>query len=258
MTSVLTSYEDETEPAVLVFLRRFAMSEKVTRLSALPAKKLRTGHNKLQRFGVTPARWLAMLSSADEVMQQIAAAFPGESEIVLPPGIVYPAKRVGELLGIEVPDVSAPAPVPGRIIIYLPERIKSLPDLRRSNAPMWKDQDWYDQKEYTARPGYWEVLLPVPDSNDLIHSEQTELTGELAPELKRTPVLVDALLLTVHKMATDDDLLKNDWVRCDEQASGGDRVVLTFSGSGLGVRGGDWYDGADGRVWASAARWISS
>jgi hypothetical protein len=223
---------------------------KATRLSGLPQKKLNTGHAKLERCGITPERWLTMLSAGDAAMQRLADAWPASA------GVVYAAKRVGKILGVAVNDVPAPAGIPGRYIVYLPPCIKTPADLRRSTAPMWKDQEWYDGHQYTAKPGYWEVLVPVPHSNWKGQQQQDQHIATAVLGLQRTPMLVDALLLAVHMSATGEDLLNGDWVRCPEQASDF-RVVLTFCKGLLSVDGLRFVDTC-GDIWASAARWLSS
>ena len=166
---------------------------------------------------------------------------------------VFSAVCVAEFLGLSgLKDGSVPKPQAGGRIIYLPPCIQSLGALRGTKAPMHQ-QDWYGKYPHSAKPGYWEVILPIPDSNRKNQSQQDQV---VPPGFGRTPVLVDALLLSVYKLATGEDLLDNDWVRCPEQTSDGHRFFLAFD-DGLLCVGSYWYgDGPFGEVWASAARWI--
>lgn len=100
---------------------------------------------------------------------------------------IFSSKRVGTLLGIEMPDIPAPAASrQGERIIYLPESITSPTDLRATKAPM-HIQNWYDGKGYTAKPGYWGVILPVPDSNRRNQAQQDEHRELVLPGYQRTP-----------------------------------------------------------------------
>ncbi len=234
------------------------MRQKATSLSALPEKKLRFGRDKLEKAGVTPARWLAMLGADDAAMQRLMAAWPeglDEREISAQE-MVFDAKRVGSLLDVETSNAPAPLPArPDERIIYLPPSITGPTALRRTKAPMW-DQDWYDGRGYTAKAGYWGVIVPVPTSNNLSHQGQDKQILDELQGYQRTPMLVDTLLLCAKLLASGEDLLNGDWVRCPELASPAYRVALHVGGGRVGVHdvsGGEPYD----RVWSSVARWIS-
>ncbi len=232
-------------------------------LSGLPEKKLRAGRNKLQRFGITPERWLAMLGASDDAMNTLVAGWPQAPSVSVTASyseFVYNAKRVGELLGISVENLPSPKPtIKGGRIIFLPPRITGPTELRRTQAPICKDQNWYDHKGYTAKPGYWEVLLPFPNSNRRTDQGQDKHIAVFAPEgFHRTPMLVDSLLLAVHKKATGEDLLKHGWVRCPDESSPGRHVGLNFVIGELSIRNMNWDYVSEDHIWSSIARWISS
>jgi len=226
------------------------MRQKPTSLSGLPAKKLTTGQRKLQEFGITPDRWIAMLGADDASMQKMADAWPL-------PGVVYSAAQVGKLLGIKTESVPAPPAVPGRYIVYLPPEIAAdLAALRGTKAPMW-EQDWYDGR-YSTEGGYYEADVPLFGSNRMANSQQSELVTESRLGFNRTPVNVDATLWAVHKLATDEDLFKGDYIRCPEESPHGYRVGLYEDDGRLDVN--RWNSGENrlGDVWASAARRLAS
>jgi hypothetical protein len=226
---------------------------KATSLSGLPQKKLTTGHTKLERFGIVPERWLAMLDAPDHEMEELALAWP-KAKVQLS---VFSAQWVGKTLGVQTPDSPAPSPAPGRYIVYLPEVIRTPTDLRQTKASVWKDQTWYDQYQYTAKPGYWEVILFAPDSNSKSQSGQDKHITEPLPGFQRTPILVAALLLVCYKMATGKDLLDGDRIRCPEQASKGRFAIMYFYEGSL-LFNVDCFDHPYDRFWASAARRLSS
>src|SRR3989338_6203438 len=136
----------------------------VESIFALPRKKRTAVLNLLAEEGMTPDRLLALLSAPKQAVRQWVEASPGTSSVItVDLTMIYDAKRIGILLGVETPDTPAPAPSrPEERIIFLPPCIASPTDLRRTKAPMW-DQDWYDGKGDAAKPGYWGVILPGPD-----------------------------------------------------------------------------------------------
>ncbi len=223
----------------------------------LPEKKHKTGIKKLNGW-ISTAQWLAMLDADDDAMRRIAAAFPGApKEKIIAHEMIFSAKGVGELLGVETPD--SPVPTPARSderIVYLPESIKSLTALRRTKAPM------YEQGRYhvrgVAKPGYWGVILPVPDSDSRSRGDRDAQIASPLQGYQRTPVLLDALILSVLLLATGKDLLNGDWVRCPEHTPNGFCVALCVLEGCIIVTSDYWEEDPDVRLWLSAARWISS
>lgn len=225
-----------------------------TSIFDLPRRKRTAAWNLFVEQGMTPECLLGLLDAPKENVRRWIAAAPGK--VLIDSMMIYDAKRVGTLLGIETPDTPAPAPSrPGERIIYLPASIISPTDLRATKAPM-QNQNWYDDRGYTAQPGYWGVMLPVPESNHRNQAAQDEHRGLVLHGYQRTPMLVDTLLRSVELLASGKDLLNGDWVRCPERTSA-DRWVGLFVNGGRVSVSPDWPGDPRGVVWSSAARWIS-
>ncbi|MBU0767250.1 hypothetical protein KKF55_05765 [Patescibacteria group bacterium] len=170
-------------------------------------------------------------------------------------GIVYDATAVSRILGLPAEcNVPTPKPEDGEVVIYYGGW--SLKELRESKAGqerMMQDQDWYEQHEWKAESGYYRLLLPVPNSNRKKWSEQTEHLSGIDAEWQPAPVCVAATALLVHLTEVGDDLLRNDWCRCEEALPDGDYVALDIDGGRVvvvcGLGGGRY-----GHLWLSAAR----
>lgn len=143
--------------------------------------------------------------------------------------MIYDAKMVEQILGL--PCNCEPTPeqslAKDEVLIYYGGW--DLQTLRSSTAGkkrMWQDQNWYDDKGWKAEPGYYRVLLRVPDSNRRNWNEQLSHLKTIDEALQPTPVTVAATALLVHLTKTGNDLLRSDWCRCAEPLPGGHRAAL--------------------------------
>jgi hypothetical protein len=145
--------------------------------------------------------------------------------------------------------------LPGEIVLRVPEGITPL-SLRQSNIGkrlIWQDETWYDEYPWANEPirsGVYHLRLPVPDSNRKTFGEQKALLlkGEEVAPL----VLVELAMLCLKK-ARQPDPLNNGWVRCQETAADGYRVVLAWRGGWLGVY--NYWDGYRGDgLWLASVR----
>ena len=217
-----------------------------TSLTSLQQKKVTTGLKRLQEAGITPKQWLAMLDADAASMQRLADVWP-----VRLPSFTYDAVAI---LGFgEASTEPPPEPAPGEIIIRVGDW--SLQDLRDCEVgkELMHQQDWYDKYDCASTKltaGIYRVRLPVPDSNHKNFAEQKELllSGE-----EVAPVALGASTLLVHLKETGNDLLKNDWCRCEEALPDDNRVVLYIYESRVLVYD-YWDDNHDDYLWLSAAR----
>ncbi len=232
------------------------MARQSTNLTSLPQKKITTGLKRLQEAGLTPNRWLKMLDAQSSELQHIVAAFPGAPEpIRQATGIVYDAAAMSRILGITC-KCSDPVPeaVDGEVVIYYGGW--DLPTLRKSAAGqkrMVQDKNWYDDKGWKAEPGYYRVLLRVPDSNRRNWNEQVNHLKTIDEAWQPTPVTIAATALLVHLAETGNDLLRNDWCRCAEPLPDRLRVGLTVSYNRVRVCH-FWDNYSLDDLWLSAAR----
>lgn len=231
------------------------MSENTSH-TRLAQKEVNRGLNKLLGMGITPGRWRQMLAADPITMQRLIAAWPG-APVFIPTdtGIVYDATAVNRILGIPA-ECSDPVPqaAGGEIVVYYGGW--DMQTLRLSPAgkkQMWQDQDWYDKYGWKAEPGYYRLLLPVPNSNRRNCSEQLRLLASINTSWEVAPVCVAATALLVHLTVTATDLLRKDWCRCAEVLRGGFRVVLFVYEGRVGLYS-DWGEDSDEKLWVSAAR----
>ena len=143
-----------------------------------------------------------------------------------------------------------PEPAPGEIIIRVGDW--SLQDLRDSKIgnELMHQQDWYDKYDLAMTEGIYRVRLPVPDSNRKNLTEQKRL---LLSDEEVAPVALGASALLVHLKEIGNDLLKNNWCRCEEALPDGRHVAL-FVNDGRVRVSSDWDDNRYGGLWLSAAR----
>ena len=218
-----------------------------TSLTSLPQKKVTTGLKRLQEAGITPERWLAMLDADAASMQRLADVWP----VRLPSFTYYDAVAI---LGFgEASTEPLPEPAPGEIIIRVGDW--SLQDLRDSKIgkELMHQQDWYDKYDCASAKltaGIYRVRLPVPDSN---RKNLTEQKGLLLSDEEVAPVALGASALLVHLKETGNDLLKNNWCRCEEALPDDYHVGLNVNDGRVYVDY-DWDDYRCDRLWLSAAR----
>ncbi len=238
------------------------MKTESTSLTSLPQKKITTGLKRLQESGITPERWLTMLDADAAEMQRLSTAWPGGAAppvITVPRsnGLVYDAAAMSRILGLPC-ECSDPVPQAayGEIVVYYGGW--DLRTLRLSEAGqkrMRQDQDWYEKYGWKAEPGYYGLLLPVPDSNRKNWSAQLQHLTAIDAVWQAAPICIAATALLVHLTETGNDLLKNDWCRCAEALPDDLRAGLTV-GDGRVVVSRYWDGGPLGFVWLSAARKI--
>jgi len=146
-----------------------------------------------------------------------------------------------------------PEPAPGEIIIRVGDW--SLQDLRDSKIgnELMHQQDWYDKYDLASAKlteGIYRMRLPVPDSN---RKNLTEQKGLLLSDEEVAPVALGATALLVHLKEIGNDLLKNNWCRCEEALPVDNHVGLRVFDGRVGVSG-IWDDDCVDVLWLSAAR----
>jgi hypothetical protein len=143
-------------------------------------------------------------------------------------GIEYSDRGVGEILGLPV---ASKEPIPdakvGEIVIYYGGwDLQMLRTCLGGRKYMSQDQDWYDDQNWTAEPGYYCLLLPVLGSNNKNRYEQFAYLRTIDDSWQPAPVSVAATALLVHLAAAGVDLLNGGWCRCADRLPDGNRVAL--------------------------------
>ncbi len=159
------------------------------------------------------------------------------------------------VLGLGTPS-SAPLPEAevGWIVLRIPDNLtlQALRDCPVGQELMWQ-QGWYDKYPWSSAAlpaGDYYLRLPVPGSQSKTFAEQQAL---LPPGEEVAPVvLVAAALLCIRRQGGPDPL-DNEWVRCKEQASDGDRVSVDLDQGRVYVYN-YWDDYRYSYLWLSAAR----
>lgn len=219
------------------------------RIQDLHPKKRTAGFEKLRQFGVDAKRWLAMLDADDATMQRLATVWQ-----VCTQRYAYDATAI---FGFGHPsEEDLPEAKSGEIIIryggWSLQELCDCPLVCERNV-MWHEQDWYGGYAWstdTLPSGIYRLRVPVPDSYSKTFDEQKRL---LPVNEEPAPVVLVASALLAHRVQTGEDLLKNDWTRCREQAAGGVRVGLGWDEGRLGV--GSCWDGVRcGFLWSSSVR----
>ena len=143
-----------------------------------------------------------------------------------------------------------PEPAPGEIIIRVGDW--SLQDLRDSKIgnELMHQQDWYDKYDLAMTEGIYRMRLPVPDSN---RKNLTEQKGLLLSDEEVAPVALGASALLVHLKEIGNDLLKNNWCRCEEAFLDDSHVELFVRDGRVGVLS-RWDGFRNDNLWLSAAR----
>jgi len=185
--------------------------------------------------------------------------------------MVFDAKLVGEVLGIQTPDSVAPTPSrTDERIVYLPPSIVTPKDLRSTKAPLWdptvngifaryfgdeRDNEYgYDQFQLTAKSGYWGVICPIEESAGLWPAEMLEQIPRILPGYQCAPLLVNVMLFCVDLLCTGKCLLPVDkWIVCPEKMHDGRNAFAFYYQREVRICSG--YGGDTGKL-SSAARWI--
>lgn len=170
--------------------------------------------------------------------------------------LVYDAAAVSRILGLRC-ECSDPAPEArdGEIVVYyggwdLPELSASIGSKNRMPHDVWYEKPW------RAEPGYYRLLLPVPNSNWKTWDEQLKL---LDSGWQPAPVCVATTAFLAHRTKTSINLLEaasveNDgWCRCAEAPKSGRRVTLGIQKGRVEIHN-DWDDRGLGWLWLCAAR----
>jgi hypothetical protein len=175
---------------------------------------------------------------------------------------VYDARRVAELLGLQFSEEELNA------FGTLPESLEdfvtffdpgwSLLRLRETVAgkgTIFYPQSWYNTQDFVTLEGpprYRQLRMEaMKDSFDKTFADQQKL---LLPdeEVPLTRVVVMGMVL--HFLVAKERLFPTSYVRCQDKASGGDRVsVGHFDGAGLHVHS-DWDDNPDSSIGLASAR----
>jgi hypothetical protein len=172
-------------------------------------------------------------------------------------GVVYDAVTISRILGISTA-YRGPVPhaVDGQIVVYYGGwDLQTLRKTAAGNKRMWQDQEWYDEKAYTAEPGYYRVFLPVPDSNGRTWSEQISDLRTFGEAWQPAPVVVAATALLVHMIVRGTRLVENQWFRCAEVIADGYHVQLAVDASRVDVAY-DWDGHKREKLWLTAYRKI--
>jgi hypothetical protein len=133
--------------------------------------------------------------------------------------IVYSAAAMSRILGLPC-ECSDPVPeaADGEIVIYYGGW--DLDALRSSVAGkmhMWQNSHYNEREWKVAEPGYYKIILPVPDSNRKPREQQVAHMRTISEGFQPAPIVVAASAALVHLMETGNSLLKEDsYYMCDE------------------------------------------
>ena len=184
-------------------------------LQHLEQKKLVVGMNKLREAGIDVEQWLAMLDADPRAMQRLVAAWPGSPKET---GIVYDANDVSRILGLTANcNTSVPEALEDEIVVYYGGW--SLEDLYRAVGDnfMCNPSDFLRAFPFRVRPGYYRLLLPVPDSDEKSWDEQTkDYLVKNYPGFKPAPTIIALTAELVHLKEYGEDLLRGGSCRCLE------------------------------------------
>lgn len=170
-------------------------------------------------------------------------------------GIAYDAKTVCGVLGLpEDCDEEAPKAADGEVVVwYGGWALGELVDKVKVSYLLDTRNTW---RKYQT--GYYRVLMPVPQSNELMWSDQAGdarngLLARLYSGWKVVPTPIAATALVVHLSVTGGDLLKGNFCRCAEELPLGRHVELGVLEGRVNVRAG-WVDDHYSCVFIGTAR----
>ncbi len=147
-------------------------------------------------------------------------------------GLLYDANTV---TGILSGNTLIAKPVSGHIVIYYGgwtfDQLRRFPAGEKHISREYR----FDNMFRVVAPGYYRLLLPVPESSNKDWGEQFAHLGSL-DRWQPAPIVIVATALVVHLAKTGKDLLDcgdNDYCRCADQSTG--KVSYGF---GLAVTNG--------------------
>jgi hypothetical protein len=165
-------------------------------------------------------------------------------------GVEYSDQGVGELLGIPV---ASNEPVPdardGEIVVYYGGW--NLLQLRNSPAGQKSMRLRVDLYGAKPEPGYYRLLLPVPNTNDMTWHQQLSYLASINPAWQPASVVIAITAVLTHLTATGNDLLNGDFCRCAERTDN-HRATLAIHGR-VGIIG-SLDDGHSECLWLAAAQ----
>ena len=173
-------------------------------------------------------------------------------------GIVYDAAATGRILGLPTgwDRQTLPSAEDREIVVYYGGwDLRTLKNSVAGEKYMLREQDWYDAMEWKAEPGYYRLLLPVPESNRKTWEEQCAHLRTIDEAWRPAPVTVAATALLLHLAQTRNDMLKGDWCRCADLL-----IDAETTRAGLKLRTGRvsvsvyWDDDPPSKLWLAAAR----
>jgi hypothetical protein len=175
----------------------------------------------------------------------------------------YPLEVVVDLFNIRgdeilrvITSVPPPNPLPGFVTFFDPGwSIVRLRAAVAKQGTIFYSQSWYDREPFAnldESPRYRQLrMTAAPDSFCRTFAEQQTL---LPADEEIPSARVVVMGMVIHFLATGERLFADDWVRCVDKDSHGDRVRVGDSiAGGLGVRR-VWDGSHDSRLGLSAAR----
>lgn len=130
-------------------------------------------------------------------------------------GVVYDATSVSRILGIPVEcNVRSPQAADGEIVIYYGGwDWKALCAAGKQSIARY-DRDRDISFDHGEEPGYYRLLLPVPNSIQLCGIRQLCQLVMIDKAWQPSPAIIAATALLVHLMETGNDLLRGYRCRC--------------------------------------------
>lgn len=165
-------------------------------------------------------------------------------------GVVYDANAVSRILDRRSNQIREAAD--GEIVIYYGgwnlHQLSTTPAGRMHMA----QHDRFGDERWQADPGYYRLLLPVPDSNQKNWKDQIVhlRTNYAAWDPAAAAVVVTALL--VHEITKGNDLLDRGSCRCREE-SGDGRASIGVCNGRVNVYS-SWDDCRSGNLWLAVAQ----
>ncbi len=172
-------------------------------------------------------------------------------------GLVYTDRHIADLLEIILPKkrIKKPSPPDRGLIIWDPGfSLQHLEKLPKVQEIMWiYDRVREDLFATTTRtPGYRQVCIPAPNTEDLWFNDQMEIVRRFQEDACATTIA--ALAWITHKLTTGQSLNDDIRIRCSEKEQGTNRhtEMESYGGSELMIAYGfDDADNIEGHALAS-------